>query len=188
MSLALRPARPLDAGAVGEILHRFETETPWMPKQHSGAEAVAFCATMIDRGWVSVAVITPVASPGQGWGSGRGAPGAAAPGAPRPLPALSSATGSRDGEQVIAGFLAREGEAVHALYIRPDCTGQGIGAALLGLAKSESPRLRLWTFQANTGAQRFYLREGFGELCRTDGDGNDEGLPDIQYLWPAEAA
>lgn len=150
MTATLRPARPLDAGAVGEILHRFETETLWMPKQHSAAEAVSFCATMIDRGWVSVACCTT--------------------------------------EDRVIGFLAREGEAVHALYICPDRTGQGIGAALLDRAKTESPRLRLWTFQVNTGAQRFYLREGFAEIRRTDGDGNDEGLPDILYLWPAEDA
>lgn len=150
MTLVLRAARPLDAGAVGEILHGFETDTPWMPKQHSAAEALSFCATMIDRGWVTVAVL--------------------------------AGEGNR-----IVGFLAREGEAVHALYLRPDCTGQGIGAALLDHAKAASPRLRLWTFQANAGAQRFYIREGFAELCRTDGHGNDEGLPDIQYLWPAEA-
>ena len=63
-----------------------------------------------------------------------------------------------------------------------------MGRRLLRAAMAQSPRLWLWTFQANTGAQRFYLREGFAEIRRTDGAGNDEGLPDIQYSWPAEAA
>lgn len=55
MSFDLRPAQPTDAGQIGEILHRFETDTPWMPKEHSGAEAIAFCGVMIDRGWVIIA-------------------------------------------------------------------------------------------------------------------------------------
>ncbi len=83
----------------------------------------------------------------------------------------------------VLGFLAREGEAVHALYLRPDARGQGLGSALLARAKSESARLVLWTFQANPGAQRFYLRHGFTEAERSDGAGNDEKLPDIRYVW-----
>ncbi len=55
MNLTFRPARPTDAGQMGDILHQFETDTPWMPKEHSGAEAISFCGTMIDRGWVMVA-------------------------------------------------------------------------------------------------------------------------------------
>ena len=55
MSLELRPARPTDAGTIGDILHRFAAETPWMPELYSGAEAISFCGVMIDRGWVTVA-------------------------------------------------------------------------------------------------------------------------------------
>ena len=49
MSLELRPARPTDAGTIGDILHRFAAETPWMPELYSGAEAISFCGVMIDR-------------------------------------------------------------------------------------------------------------------------------------------
>jgi GNAT superfamily N-acetyltransferase len=87
----------------------------------------------------------------------------------------------RDGE--VVGFLARDGETIHALYLRPDARGQGIGAALLEAAKTARNRLDLWTFQANTGAQRFYIRHGFHEAERTDGAQNDEKLPDIRYVW-----
>ncbi|EEX08219.1 acetyltransferase, gnat family [Ruegeria lacuscaerulensis ITI-1157] len=55
MTFILRPARSLDAGAVGDILHAFARETDWMPELHSGAEAIAFCGRMIDNGWVTVA-------------------------------------------------------------------------------------------------------------------------------------
>lgn len=72
---------------------------------------------------------------------------------------------------------------IQALYIHADQVGLGIGRALLDGAKDRSDRLKLWTFQANHGAQRFYLREGFREIRRSDGADNDEGLPDIQYLW-----
>ena len=56
---------------------------------------------------------------------------------------------------------------------------------LLNNAKTECDRLELWTFQANIGAQRFYMRHGFTEAERTNGAGNEEGLPDIRYVWAA---
>ncbi|UWQ61793.1 GNAT family N-acetyltransferase [Leisingera caerulea] len=55
MTLALRPAAPLDAGAVGDILYRFQQDTEWMPKLYTSAEVISFCGMMIDRGWVTVA-------------------------------------------------------------------------------------------------------------------------------------
>ena len=53
----LRPARTTDAGALGEILYRFQQDTEWMPKLFTGAELIAAAGAMIDRGWVTVAVI-----------------------------------------------------------------------------------------------------------------------------------
>jgi len=84
---------------------------------------------------------------------------------------------------VVVGFLALTGGFVHSLYLRSDAQGEGIGRALLDNAKTRSDRLELNVFQANTGAQRFYTREGFTETGRSDGAGNDENLPDITYLW-----
>lgn len=86
----------------------------------------------------------------------------------------------------IAGFLAlAENGFVSALYLDERYRGVGIGTALLREAKERAKtELRLWTFEHNTGAQRFYRREGFFPLRRTNGD-NEEGLPDILYSWRA---
>ncbi|MEM7723019.1 MAG: GNAT family N-acetyltransferase, partial [Pseudomonadota bacterium] len=84
----------------------------------------------------------------------------------------------------ITGFLAMDqsGEMVTALFV--STPGQGIGKALLDHAKAGRDRLRLLTFVANTGARRFYAREGFVEVSRTPGD-NEEGLPDVMLRWEA---
>lgn len=86
-------------------------------------------------------------------------------------------------EAGIAGFSARNSDVVHCLYVTEGRRNAGCGAALLEEMKAASASLTLWTFEANTGAQRFYLRHGFSETERTDGAGNDEGLPDIHYAW-----
>ena len=87
-------------------------------------------------------------------------------------------------EAVASGFLARDGEAVRALYLAPEARGRGLGRMLLDGAKAASPRLSLWTLEANAGARRFYAREGFHEVRRTAGD-NAEGLPDVLLAWEA---
>ena len=82
------------------------------------------------------------------------------------------------------GILVLKGDWIDQLYLDPDFTGRGIGVELLDLAKRERPhRLRLWTFVSNEGAQRFYERHGFREVERTNGSGNEERAPDIQYVW-----
>ena len=82
------------------------------------------------------------------------------------------------------GFMAldRDDDYVTALYVA--VPGQGLGKRFLDFAKRGRDVLRLWTFQANEAAQRFYRREGFEEERRTDGD-NEEGLPDILFRWAA---
>ncbi len=51
----LRPARPTDAGAVGDILSEFIDTTDWMPRIHTRAEDLAHAGALIQRGWVTVA-------------------------------------------------------------------------------------------------------------------------------------
>ena len=81
------------------------------------------------------------------------------------------------------GFLARDGEIVHALYLRRAARGQGQAKRLLDTAKARAPRLTLWTFQANLDARAFYARQGFVEVETTDGAGNDAKLPDVRLVW-----
>ena len=81
-----------------------------------------------------------------------------------------------------AGFLALREKDIPALYVARAARRQGRGRALLDYAKSLSPALSLWTFEANVPARAFYAAQGFEEIGRTDGD-NDEGLPDIRLEW-----
>lgn len=81
------------------------------------------------------------------------------------------------------GFLARQGGKVQALHVAQAARGMGIGRALLDEVKAGEPEISLWTFQANTRAIAFYRREGFAEADRTDGQGNDEHLPDVRMIW-----
>ncbi|WP_424942312.1 N-acetyltransferase family protein [Aliiroseovarius crassostreae] len=91
---------------------------------------------------------------------------------------------ARDPQRVV-GFLARDASEIHALYLAPHARGRGVGKALLDQAKAHCDHLGLYTFVANDPARRFYLREGFIETHRTDGQDNDEGLPDIRFEWRA---
>jgi GNAT superfamily N-acetyltransferase len=92
-------------------------------------------------------------------------------------------------EGALAGILVLDGDFVEQLYVEPGLTGRGIGSALLALAKRERPHgLRLWAFQSNAGARRFYERHGFLEVRRTDGADNEERAPDVLYAYRTVAA
>jgi GNAT superfamily N-acetyltransferase len=86
---------------------------------------------------------------------------------------------------VVVGLLVLDGDWVDQLYVEPVRINQGVGSCLLEVAKKQRPtRLRLWTFQANVGARRFYERHGFTAVETTDGD-NEEKAPDVRYEWKA---
>jgi len=90
-----------------------------------------------------------------------------------------------DGDGLVA-VLVLHRDWVDQLMVAPDWWGRGLGTRLLALAKQRRPDgLQLWTFATNEGAQRFYERHGFAAAERTDGAGNEEGAPDIRYVWPA---
>lgn len=148
MIVYLRPAQALDAGAMGDILYSFQAEMHGSLRIWSGAETIAYCGEMIDRGWVTVAEV-----------AGR-----------------------------VVGFLACDGVEVCALYVAPDARSAGVGRTLLQAAKQGRDRLRLQVLERNAGARRFYTREGFVEIARSDGAENDDKLPDITMEWQREGA
>ena len=81
------------------------------------------------------------------------------------------------------GFIARDGSDVPALYVGRDARRRGVGTAFLKKVKAQSEVLTLWCFQSNKGALAFYRLAGFEEVTRTDGQSNEENLPDIQLRW-----
>jgi len=90
-----------------------------------------------------------------------------------------------EADGAIVGYAVLDPAWLDSLYVRPDLTGRGIGAALLDLVKSLRPDgFSLWVFVSNVAAQRFYRRHGLVPVRRTDGSENEEGAPDIEMLWP----
>lgn len=73
---------------------------------------------------------------------------------------------------------------ISQLYIIPSAIGHGVGTLMIKMAKSilGSP-IRLYTFQENSGARRFYERHGFQAIEFNDGSGNEENCPAILYEW-----
>ena len=84
----------------------------------------------------------------------------------------------------IVGVMVMDGDEVDQLYLLPTMQRRGIGGRLLNHAKTLRPeRLRLWTFQRNTPARRFYEAAGFIAIEFTDGSRNMEREPDVLYEW-----
>lgn len=84
----------------------------------------------------------------------------------------------------VIGLACLDGDWLAQLYVRPDFHNRGAGAALLAHVKEERPGgFQLWTFQANTGARRFYERHGCVAVEFTDGVNNEEKTPDVRYAW-----
>jgi GNAT superfamily N-acetyltransferase len=87
-----------------------------------------------------------------------------------------------DGRVVGMMILARD--ILEHLYLLPEARGNGLGDRFIGLAKSRRPHgLALHAFQVNGPARRFYERHGFRAAEFGDGSGNEEGEPDVRYVW-----
>jgi len=88
----------------------------------------------------------------------------------------------------IVGLLAvsrdRDCSWIKQLYLAPTWVGRGIGAQLLEIARSAlPPPIRLYTFQGNERARRFYEHHGFTAIRFSDGASNEEKCPDVLYEW-----
>jgi ribosomal protein S18 acetylase RimI-like enzyme len=87
----------------------------------------------------------------------------------------------------VVGFLAATTDMISQLYVHVDHQSKGIGSMLVNLAKENSNgRLRLFTFECNKNAQRFYERHGFEIAAR--GFEKSWQLADIEYLWCAASS
>ncbi len=87
-----------------------------------------------------------------------------------------------EGRQSV-GFIAFGDGWINHLYVLPSHQGLGIGGLLLDKAKQGARTLRLWTFERNERALRFYRKRGFSVIDRTDGARNEEQQPDLLLQW-----
>jgi RimJ/RimL family protein N-acetyltransferase len=162
MDLLLRPALGADADRVAEILLASRAaHLPYLPQVHPPEDV---------RQWVAT---TLVASGGVIVAEQDGLVNAFVAALP-------------DDADEALGWIAQ-------LYAAPGHTGRGLGTRLLhaGLARlalAGARRVRLYTFQANTAARRFYERHGFVVVAMGDGHDNEERCPDVLYEWPLDRA
>ena len=92
----------------------------------------------------------------------------------------------RGSNEAVVGMMAvsqQDGVAwIDQLYLDPSVVGRGIGTRFIELAKESLGRpIRLYTFQDNAGARRFYERHGFRAIALGDGSDNEEQCPDVLY-------
>lgn len=89
-----------------------------------------------------------------------------------------------DNQFQIISFLARQDDEIRLLHTHPDHIGSGAGGLLVSAAKDVGrDQLDLWCFQDNVRARQFYEAHGFQPVRFTDGSGNEEKTPDVQYRW-----
>jgi putative acetyltransferase len=89
----------------------------------------------------------------------------------------------------VVGFAGLSDGWLDHLYVDTDSQSRGAGSMLLEHVKRLQPGgIRLWVFQKNLGARRFYERHGFRLEKVTDGSGNMEHEPDALYVWQPRPA
>lgn len=93
---------------------------------------------------------------------------------------------AEDGGKIVAVLALHDAE-VDQLYVAPDAQRRGVGDAMLAHAKRLRPQgLRLWAFQRNAPARRFYEARGFVAVKFTDGSINMEREADVLYKWKGQ--
>ncbi len=156
-NVAPRRARPDDAQKLAEVhTTARRVSIPFLPRLHTDEETVR---------WISELVLPAM----EVW--------------------VAEVAESIPGHSVtneIAGYLALEGELIDQLYILPRWQRRGVGTVLLDQARQLRPeRLRLYCFAMNAPARAFYEARGFVPIAFTDGERNEEKLPDVLYEWAA---
>jgi GNAT superfamily N-acetyltransferase len=90
---------------------------------------------------------------------------------------------AEDGGRIVA-VLVLEADMVDQFYVAPGEQRRGIGDAMLAHAKHLRPAgLRLFAFQRNAPARRFYEARGFIAIQFTDGATCMEREADVLYRW-----
>jgi ribosomal protein S18 acetylase RimI-like enzyme len=92
-------------------------------------------------------------------------------------------------EESVLGFVAISRQDPHGwidhIYLDPRRVSMGLGSLLLTEARQLlGPPIRLYTFQQNIDARRFYRHHGFREIELSDGAANEEKTPDVLLEWP----
>jgi ribosomal protein S18 acetylase RimI-like enzyme len=99
------------------------------------------------------------------------------------VPREETFVATEEGGEVVAFMSLREDDLDH-LYVRPDWFDRGVGSRFVELAKERRPGgLGLYSFQVNTHARAFYERRGFAAAWFGEGESNEEGQPDVRYVW-----
>ena len=93
-------------------------------------------------------------------------------------------SGSGSEETEVLGVLSKCNERdvtwINQLYVDPSYVSKGLGTRLLTYALSNALSVvKLYTFQENVGARRFYQRQGFVEVEYSNGAANEEQCPDF---------
>ncbi len=66
-----------------------------------------------------------------------------------------------DGSGQVQGFVGLEGAYIAGIFVQSQSWSRGIGGHLIKHIKKDHSRLTLRVYKKNTGAVRFYQREGF---------------------------
>jgi ribosomal protein S18 acetylase RimI-like enzyme len=106
----------------------------------------------------------------------------------RLVPAGRTTVATADGAVVALLIVSTDAHYgwIDQLYVLPAWIDRGVGTRLLDHARAAlPPPIRLYTFQANRRARRFYERHGFRAVAFGDGSRNEEGCPDVLYEWRA---
>lgn len=89
-------------------------------------------------------------------------------------------------EGKLVGFAVIDGGWLEHLYVHPSRFGTHTGTRLFQQVTERHPNgFQLWVFQHNTGARQFFERHGCALVRLTNGENNEEHLPDALYTWPA---
>ncbi len=90
--------------------------------------------------------------------------------------------------QGLQGFISLRENVVEALFVAPGSQGRGIGAQLLGHAKSLRRSLELAVYTSNARATAFYLREGFRRCARRNDPYTGQTEMVMKWTAPKKAA